>query len=870
MYMQAIRQVFKQDSIFVQQSSGSGFGGSGAGSLIRSPLLNGSLAFREKTLLEDKQIALSLVNPMQMLDLSSWTDYMKPQGNYFSNGSGDDVMVLIEAMRPQDINKFRECQLEIPMAEKVHILSKGEAVAWHCGSPFGILMHCRLEEFIALAIALGDHVLALDEDLEVKSMMTVQVKGKSATLFDIPDSQVNLSTHGPNVSSSNLMARSQGKLLTEEKDLSSDMWSNESLASDTSNEQMDLLEMSEDVAFGTEGLEGAINESGSGTENLDDVVNESGSGEGLSEVELEMDSNTNSVLLSQSWRVVQSPGSCKPPNILVYTGKQESVGKFENMKAILEQCLDTDCYVIYQLRHDNINTTPWIDNTCLLVLACKDLYTSVNRTFVKYFNSGGKIIAFGSGLDTEFIGRKIMRTKSYITELTFQNWTGVSLISSGYVYNTNELHVTDCTVTNLGTDKDGNIVIVKLAQASKGSSPGCAIFSQVLFLHEAVDFEGTSELFNLLKKSNTARFEILRQLLTSLGLDCNTRSPNKLTAAVLVAKSEDLKLNFLRSVQNQLSSSDVLKFGMHRLLFAADTSAHVEDNQLLVITENVERVSTHFNVDEYFGNLKTKVLGNTVIYSDVVQTTMTLLDGLMFHVPHNVGLIAIARQQTSGHGRGGNSWLSPVGCAMFTLHVKMPLDSMLGRAVSYLQHITSLAVVYSVCTLTGYQDIDLRLKWPNDIYYGNQMKLGGVIVKSTIIDGTIHAVLGCGFNVSNSNPTICINDLVQLHNRQTGCQLAPCTTEQLIGRCVTYIESLVDMFQKEGLESFRQKYYEKWLHSDCEVTLQSEGNIKVTIKGLDDYGYLLVKTPAGDKISVQPDGNSFDMMKNLIFLKTRQ
>lgn len=54
-------------------------------------------------------------------------------------------------------------------------------------------------------------------------------------------------------------------------------------------------------------------------------------------------------------------------------------------------------------------------------------------------------------------------------------------------------------------------------------------------------------------------------------------------------------------------------------------------------------------------------------------------------------------------GRGGNSWLSPEGCAMFSLHVRIELENSLGRAVSYLQHITSLAVVESVRTLPGYE-----------------------------------------------------------------------------------------------------------------------------------------------------------------------
>ena len=37
------------------------------------------------------------------------------------------------------------------------------------------------------------------------------------------------------------------------------------------------------------------------------------------------------------------------------------------------------------------------------------------------------------------------------------------------------------------------------------------------------------------------------------------------------------------------------------------------------------------------------------------------------------------------------------------------------------------------------------------------------------------------------------------------------------------------------------------------------------ILGLDDHGYLLVQSPGGaTATSVQPDGNTFDMMQNLI------
>ena len=42
---------------------------------------------------------------------------------------------------------------------------------------------------------------------------------------------------------------------------------------------------------------------------------------------------------------------------------------------------------------------------------------------------------------------------------------------------------------------------------------------------------------------------------------------------------------------------------------------------------------------------------------------------------------------------------------------------------------------------------------------------------------------------------------------------------------------------------------------------------EVMIIGLDEFGFLLVKTKSGKLLSVQPDGNTFDMLKNLIAIK---
>lgn len=54
-------------------------------------------------------------------------------------------------------------------------------------------------------------------------------------------------------------------------------------------------------------------------------------------------------------------------------------------------------------------------------------------------------------------------------------------------------------------------------------------------------------------------------------------------------------------------------------------------------------------------------------------------------------------------GRGRNAWLSPLGCAMFTLSVEVDLSSRLGQRIPFLQHLAALAVVEAVRTLPGYQ-----------------------------------------------------------------------------------------------------------------------------------------------------------------------
>lgn len=85
---------------------------------------------------------------------------------------------------------------------------------------------------------------------------------------------------------------------------------------------------------------------------------------------------------------------------------------------------------------------------------------------------------------------------------------------------------------------------------------------------------------------------------------------------------------------------------------------------------------------------------------------------------------------------------------------------------------------------------------------------------------TIHvsSFPGCGVNVSNSQPTICVNDIIQLHNAERGSNLTTLSTSQVLATAVSAMETTLTQFQKKGHLDFCQQYYKYWLHRYTHLT----------------------------------------------------
>ncbi len=57
-------------------------------------------------------------------------------------------------------------------------------------------------------------------------------------------------------------------------------------------------------------------------------------------------------------------------------------------------------------------------------------------------------------------------------------------------------------------------------------------------------------------------------------------------------------------------------------------------------------------------------------------------------------------------------------------------------------------------------------------------------------------------------------------------------------------------------------------YSGVNITVAGSGSTTpARITGIDEFGYLRVRTEAGEPLTLQPDGNTFDIMKGLIRMK---
>lgn len=598
--------------------------------------------------------------------------------------------------------------------------------------------------------------------------------------------------------------------------------------------------------------------------------------------------NIPSSIASTPARKTENGGQAKPPSVLIYG---DSTVAIDSIKNVLETVLKEDKYSVYNLSLDEIRSDIWMEQAFLVVIY-GNIGNEISTQLVDYMVRGGKLLVLCS--DLLHILLPTFKTaevrENELVRFSYGKWKNVRMMHHIFCYQPSPVKTkfseefkskTSQTFTVKVPDKCGNLhsLSVKVLGAEETwhtpsilsadltGSEGKAIFSQIHLEVDPLQYEFEESKFKALKESNTARLEIVRDLLSShldMKVTSQIRPPIVYTPGFFLGRHE-LKLEMLKMLKDKMQPNDVLKTEKMEVQFCG-TSTQSRTASSTFLPVMVHRCPENFSTVEYFENLNAEEVGRLVIYSDIMSSSMDVVANCRLH--H--GLVVIPCRQTKGQGRGKNTWLSPKGCAMFTLQLHIPLDSPLGKRISLLQHLIAVAVVSAVKSIPGYEDIDLRVKWPNDMYASNESKIGGLLI-TTLIEQTLAICnIGTGVNLSNNSPTVCINELITRYNAKNGTSLKKLSYEQFLALVFTEIERILNIVQKGNIDYLYEIYYKYWLHADAEITIVSQNGSSEDVKviGIDTYGFLEVKGKNGKTFTVHPDGNSFDIMKGLITPKT--
>lgn len=324
----------------------------------------------------------------------------------------------------------------------------------------------------------------------------------------------------------------------------------------------------------------------------------------------------------------------------------------------------------------------------------------------------------------------------------------------------------------------------------------------------------------------------------------------------------------------------------------------------VVVHENglpSSRETPSFNHHSYYANLahyhskcgtEDPLFGTRLLYGEVVTSTNTLLEKNPTLLRHLFpGFTATATTQIAGRGRGSNVWVAPPGALLFSTVLHHPILLMQSAPVIFIQYLAAIAIVRGIRSYApGYENIPVKLKWPNDVYALNPtassasstgggsgkdsimstredfVKIGGILVNSSYSGSDYTLVSGIGLNVANAAPTTSLNVLA------AKAGLKAFQMERLLASILAAFECIYRRFCAKGWDrDIEAEYYDNWLHTNQCVTLEAEGGVRARIKGITrDWGLLLAEElgwedrPTGKIWQLQSDSNSFDFFKGLL------
>lgn len=240
--------------------------------------------------------------------------------------------------------------------------------------------------------------------------------------------------------------------------------------------------------------------------------------------------------------------------------------------------------------------------------------------------------------------------------------------------------------------------------------------------------------------------------------------------------------------------------------------------------------------DEIGHDLKTKLLGKKeIFYYELVDSTNNKAKEIASSGAPE-GCIVVAEQQSSGRGRKGRSWFSADKegvCLSLILRPVIPPSE-----VSQITLMTAVAITEALLSLT---DLDLKIKWPNDILIKGK-KLAGILTEMSMeLDAIDYVIVGIGLNVNSPIESLDpeVKDIATSLFIETGISFS---RTEIIKAFLLSFENLYLEVQENGFASIIKRWKELSDIIGKNVTVDVIGKkIKGVVKNIGDDGVLILE-----------------------------
>lgn len=207
------------------------------------------------------------------------------------------------------------------------------------------------------------------------------------------------------------------------------------------------------------------------------------------------------------------------------------------------------------------------------------------------------------------------------------------------------------------------------------------------------------------------------------------------------------------------------------------------------------------------------------------------------------GLVVTAKKQTAGKGRRGRSWESPADENLyFSILLRPSLEPEKAPMLT-------LVMAYSVAKSLQKEDIQVLIKWPNDLVLSGK-KVCGILTEMNLSGTQVEDVIvGVGLNVNTMKFPDELEDKATSLRKETLRELECGELLQLILK--EFDKQYQRFLENQNLEFWQEDYNAMLINRDREVmVLEPSKEYLAKALGINKFGELLVQKEDGSTEAV--------------------